>query len=113
MATRKTHCWKGHPLEGDNLGGSDGRRFCKTCANARARVTAPHQGFRKVALTSVIEIDPKGAAATIVQAYKKAGASMRAAAALLGVTERTVHRWVDKLDLRPRLHKVAERIANA
>jgi hypothetical protein len=37
----KTHCPKGHPYEGDNLGlvsrGKNKVRYCKTCRSARAR----------------------------------------------------------------------------
>lgn len=30
-------CIRGHPLEGDNLGIDDGRRYCRTCKRAGAR----------------------------------------------------------------------------
>jgi hypothetical protein len=36
---RRTHCVRGHPLEGDNLGKSKaGRRVCLTCARERMRL---------------------------------------------------------------------------
>lgn len=34
LNARKTHCYLGHPLEGDNLLVSAGRRFCRTCKRA-------------------------------------------------------------------------------
>lgn len=33
----KSHCPKGHPMSGDNLRMSAGRRFCRECDNARSR----------------------------------------------------------------------------
>ncbi|MGO2411623.1 HNH endonuclease signature motif containing protein [Glutamicibacter arilaitensis] len=37
---RKTHCLRGHPFEGGNLGiDSHGDRFCKTCKNERQRIS--------------------------------------------------------------------------
>lgn len=35
---RKTHCYKGHPLSGDNLlTGHKGERMCRQCSNDKAR----------------------------------------------------------------------------
>jgi transposase len=63
-------------------------------------------GFRKLDMTSRIELEPHKARADILDAYKRAGCSLRAAAGLLGATERTLHRWVDKLEMREDLEKM-------
>jgi hypothetical protein len=68
---------------------------------------APHPGFRQLNMTALIVTDPKAAATKILLAYRLAGANLRKAAVEhLDCTERTLHRWVDKLRLRGELEKI-------
>ena len=73
---------------------------------ATATEKTPHPGFRKLDMTARIQLDPKRASSDILAAYRVAGASLKAAADVLGCTERTLHRWVDTLDLRAELAKM-------
>lgn len=72
-------------------------------AKRTPKAPEPHPGFRKLKLTALIQVDPKRAAEEILAAYRVAGASLKAAAEILGCTERTLHRWVDALDMREAL----------
>lgn len=51
---RQTHCKYGHPLSGDNMTISTGRRRCKTCARERWHRSKPNRALR-VALTQLDE----------------------------------------------------------
>lgn len=42
--TDKTHCTRGHPLDGDNLMICDGRRRCRTCSRAATRAWRKEHG---------------------------------------------------------------------
>lgn len=66
------------------------------------------RGFRKVDMTARIQIEPKKAREEIAAAYRVAGASLKHAAKVLGVAERTLHRWVDALEMRPALEKMTK-----
>ena len=66
-------------------------------------------GFRDLDMTHLIALSPKKAAEQILAAYRVAGASLKDAAKLLDCTERTLHRWVDRLELRPEIDKLTAR----
>ena len=55
-------------------------------------------GFVSHELTHRIELEPEKAAGVMLAAYQKAKCKARDAATLLGVTERTWIRWVQRLD---------------
>lgn len=62
---------------------------------------------RELEMTHVVKYQPKVAKDRILSAYKVAGCSLRAAAPMLGCTERTLHRWVyDHLDMGEDLEKL-------
>jgi Homeodomain-like domain len=69
----------------------------------------PHPGFRQLDMTSLIIVDPKLAEKKILAAYVASGASLRKAAKYLDCTERTLHRWVDKLKIRDELAKLTKK----
>lgn len=70
---------------------------------------AAQGGFRKLELNAIIEVAPDRAREQILAAYRVAGASLRATANVLGCTERTLHRWVDRLELRDDLDKMTRK----
>lgn len=54
---RKTHCIRGHPLNGANLiAGPNGRRTCRTCANATRRQYKARQRAAKTIAGNAFEI---------------------------------------------------------
>jgi hypothetical protein len=77
--------------------------------------TKLHPGFRALEMTALIVIDPDEAKKRILAAYRSAGASLREAATYLAEeggkppTERTLHRWVDKLGLRGEMDEITKR----
>ena len=72
------------------------------CVMARKK-TPKHGGFRKIELSNDVEFHPDRAKEEIKAKYREAGANLHRAAELLKVTERTLHRWVDRLDMRKTL----------
>ena len=55
-------------------------------------------GFVAHELTHRIELEPEKAAGALLDAYRDAKCKARAACLLLGVTQRTWIRWVERLD---------------
>jgi hypothetical protein len=72
----------------------------------KKRGAVDRRGFRKIPLSRIIDDDPKKASSQILAAYRLAGAELKKAAAVLGVAERTLHRYCDRLGLRPELEKL-------
>jgi hypothetical protein len=66
------------------------------------------RGFRKLKMTAMIALDPGAARVKILAAYRLADATLKGAAKHLDCTERTLHRWVDQLDMRTALDRVAK-----
>lgn len=60
-------------------------------------------------MTALLVVDPKAARRRILDAYRKARANARDAAKILGCGERTLHRWVDRLMMKPDLERMARR----
>lgn len=52
---------------------------------------------------ALVSRDPDEARKTILRAYRSQGACLRDAAEELGITERTLHRWVQELKMRSEL----------
>jgi hypothetical protein len=71
-----------------------------------AYMKAKHPGFRKIALSARIDLDPKSAKEEILAAYRIAGASLTAAAAVLGLQRRTLYRYVVRLELEDALKQM-------
>lgn len=67
------------------------------------------RGYRKIALGSDVEFHPAEATRTIIEAFRSAGANLRATAESLGVTERTLHRYVEALGIGRQLEDMRER----
>lgn len=76
------------------------------CVMATKKPAPPHGGFRKIELGSDVAFRKKVAEEKIINAYRGAGANLHKAAGILGVTERTLHRYVDTLCLREKLKKI-------
>lgn len=64
--------------------------------------------YRRVGLTALIEVAPEEATTRIIEAYRQAQASLRDAAKLLGIHERTLERWVEKLGIGVTLAEIKE-----
>lgn len=64
------------------------------------------RGYRKLEMTALIQIDPEKARERIRAAYRLSGASLKDAAPHLDATERTLHRWVDQLEMREELDEL-------
>jgi transposase-like protein len=62
--------------------------------------------FVQQEMTSLIIVDPDEARRRIVKAFRKAEASIHGAAEVLGCGERTLHRWINKLKMRPEIAKL-------
>jgi hypothetical protein len=65
--------------------------------------------YRPTRIGSLVVLEPREAVKQILQAYRDAGANMRDAAELIGVSERALHRYVIKLDLQSKLGTVRAR----
>lgn len=67
------------------------------------------RGYRPVALGADVQFRPAEATATIIEAFRAAGANMRAAGERLGITERTLYRYVESLGISRQLDSIRER----
>jgi len=67
------------------------------------KTTSPHGGYRLFELSSDVQYHPEIATATILKAYRASGANLTRTAETLKVSARTLHRYVDKLDLQGKL----------
>lgn len=67
------------------------------------------RGYRKIPLGSDVDFHPAEATQTILAAFRNAGANLRATAESLGVTERTLHRYVEALGIGRQLEDMRER----
>ncbi len=68
-----------------------------------------HGGYRPIPLGADVQFAPAKATETILEAFRAAGANLKAAAENLGVTERTLHRYVDTLGIARQLEAIRER----
>jgi len=64
--------------------------------------------FRETEMSLDVRANPGRAVGKIIKAYRKTGANLQAAAVLLGTTERTMHRWVIRLELTKELQRLKE-----
>lgn len=62
--------------------------------------------FTQLDMTALIVISPDKARAEIEKAYRKAKASVVDAAKIIGCSDRTLRRWIEKLDIRGRLDQI-------
>jgi transposase-like protein len=62
--------------------------------------------FRHHEMSAVVRHQPVEARRRIVEAYERAGCRLVDAAALLGVTSRTLDRWIDQLGVEAVLRKM-------
>lgn len=72
------------------------------------RMTIPHKdgrGFRHIPLSSVIVVDRAAARAQILEAFRKAEASLKECAAQLGISGRTLSRYIARLGMSAMIKK--------
>jgi hypothetical protein len=65
--------------------------------------------YRATDLGSQVALHPTEASAIILKAYRDAGANLRAAAEILGTSERSVHRYVERLRLTAQINALRAR----
>jgi transposase-like protein len=61
--------------------------------------------FRHHEMSALVRHQPREARRRIVEAYERTGCRLALAAERLGVTSRTLDRWIDQLDLATALRK--------
>lgn len=62
--------------------------------------------FRAVEFAATVRFQPDKARDCVLEKFREAGANLKETAKLFGVSYRTMHRWIETLDVQDRLEKL-------